>query len=128
MAVALALAGATAGFTAARSPSDTIAISIRNSRFQPAHVTVRAGTPVRFVVTNGDPIAHEFVIGTPAEHRAHERAATEGHDGAPGQADLEIGETQVVPFVFPRPGTLEFACHVPGHFAYGMRGVIRVVA
>jgi uncharacterized cupredoxin-like copper-binding protein len=29
---------------------------------------------------------------------------------------------------FTQPGPLMYACHLPGHFAYGMHGTIDVVA
>ncbi len=82
---------------------------------------------MRFVVRNEDPIAHEFIIGTAAEHLAHERGTDVTHDGAPGAASLAIEETATVEYVFERAGRLEFACHLPGHYAYGMRGTLTVV-
>jgi uncharacterized cupredoxin-like copper-binding protein len=31
-------------------------------------------------------------------------------------------------FTFESPGTYEYACHLPGHVAFGMVGEIEVVA
>jgi uncharacterized cupredoxin-like copper-binding protein len=31
-------------------------------------------------------------------------------------------------FSFHEPGTVLYACHLPGHFAYGMHGRVVVVA
>jgi uncharacterized cupredoxin-like copper-binding protein len=33
----------------------------------------------------------------------------------------------VTTFRFDEPGTVEFACHLPGHYEYGMHGTIEVV-
>jgi uncharacterized cupredoxin-like copper-binding protein len=33
----------------------------------------------------------------------------------------------ITTFTFDEAGTFEFACHLPGHYEFGMRGVIEVV-
>jgi len=103
-----------------------VEIGMRYSRYTPAALTVRAGDTVRFVLRNDDPIAHEFVLGTAEEHALHEEAADESHDDTPGQASLEPGETDTVEYTFTKPGSILFACHRPGHFRYGMSGVVTV--
>jgi uncharacterized cupredoxin-like copper-binding protein len=36
-------------------------------------------------------------------------------------------ETGVTTYTFPSaPGTLVLGCHLPGHFAYGMRAEVRI--
>ncbi|HEX9775140.1 MAG TPA: cupredoxin domain-containing protein [Actinomycetota bacterium] len=108
-------------------PGDrTVRIGIRHSRFDPAALSVRAGETVTFRLDNGDPIAHEFIIGTEAEQARHERGHDETHDGTPGAASLDAGETDTITYTFEKPGELVFACHLPGHYAYGMRGTITV--
>jgi uncharacterized cupredoxin-like copper-binding protein len=121
-AVALTLAAAACG-----GSQGTVDVAIRYSRFEPARIEVPAGTTVTFTVRNEDPIAHEFIIGTLAEQAEHERGTEQTHDGAPGAASLAPGEMQTVSYAFAEPGALEFACHLPGHYGYGMRGTIDVV-
>lgn len=121
--VALSLAAVT---TACSRGSRTIEITVRDSRFSPTRITVARGEQVRFQIVNEDPIAHEFILGTHQEQLAHEQGTDLDHDGAPGAASLAIGETAVVDFTFNQDDPLEFACHLPGHFAYGMRGVLDV--
>jgi len=104
----------------------SIEISIRRSAFEPAAISVEAGSTVTFRIRNDDPIAHEFILGTSAEQAAHEEGTEETHDGAPGAASLEPDETAVVTYTFARAGDLEYACHLPGHYAYGMRGTVTV--
>ena len=103
-------------------------IRIHYSHFSPGEVTVPAGVPVMFTIRNDDPIAHEFIIGTEAEQLRHESGTERTHDGKPGQASLDGGETQTVTFTFAAPGVMLYGCHLPGHYAYGMRGTIRVTS
>jgi uncharacterized cupredoxin-like copper-binding protein len=104
----------------------TVSITIKDSHYSPVTVHAHPGETIRFVVDNTDPIEHEFIIGTHAEQLVHERGTQASHDGLPGQATLDIGETQAVTYTFATAGVLEFACHRPGHYAYGMRGRIVV--
>ena len=106
----------------------TITIDMRYSHYLPAALTVHRGETVRFKLVNEDPITHEFIIGTEAQQLAHETGKQIDHNGVPGQASLAPGETRTISFTFGAPASLLFACHRPGHYAYGMRGTITVVA
>jgi uncharacterized cupredoxin-like copper-binding protein len=108
------------------SADGTITIGARYSRFDPATLEVRAGDPLTFVVTNRDPIPHEFILGTIAEQLEHEEGTDIDHDGTPGAASLAPNETETVTFTFDEPGTYRYACHLEGHYAYGMFGTITV--
>ena len=48
----------------------TVRVDIRYSHFALDGLRVRAGTLVRFVVRNHDPINHEFVVGPAVGARA----------------------------------------------------------
>jgi uncharacterized cupredoxin-like copper-binding protein len=129
--VALAI-GAVAGATAFALPDGdaeprTIEVVMRYSRFEPATIEVDPGETVRFVVRNADPIDHEFILGDAAVQRAHERGTEAYHPPRPGEmsvAPLEVAETT---YTFPdAPGELILGCHLPGHFAYGMRAEVRI--
>jgi uncharacterized cupredoxin-like copper-binding protein len=124
-AVGLVLAGL-AGAPTDGAAARTIHIEIRRSRFVPSNLSVPAGAQVRFLVVNRDPIAHEFILGDAAAQLRHESGTERGHDGAPGQASLAAGERQVVQVRLGRAEMLEYACHLPGHYAYGMRGTLEV--
>jgi uncharacterized cupredoxin-like copper-binding protein len=39
---------------------------------------------------------------------------------------VPAGETATTTFIFTEPGELIIGCHLPGHYAYGMRAVVRV--
>lgn len=124
--VAIGLLACTAACSSAPSRTGAIEIDVRHSRFVPDALTVAAGSEVTFTVTNGDPIAHEFILGTREEQLAHERGRETDHDGSPGAASLEPGEVAEVRYRFERPGTYEYACHLAGHYGYGMVGVVTV--
>jgi uncharacterized cupredoxin-like copper-binding protein len=126
-AVAALLFGA-ALLPACSSGPRAVTIGMRFSRYLPAALTVHAGETVRFTLVNEDPITHEFIIGTAAQQEAHERGTTANHNGEPGQATLQPGETRAISFTFTKAGSLIFACHRPGHYLYGMRGTISVTA
>ena len=115
-----------------RQPGHTVLLSTTDQlRFTPDSVTVRAGDTVAFVVTNAGPIAHDFVVGDESVQQAHERQMADGaSDEMAGGASIELpsATTTTLVYTFGRPGTLLFACHVPGHYAAGMLGSITVTS
>lgn len=116
------------GCTAEAAGEESIVISIRNSRFYPARLSVPAGDPVRFVIRNHDPIDHEFIVGDEAVQQRHEKG-TEAHHGAkPGEVFVPAGETRTTTYTFTGPGVIFFGCHLPGHYDYGMKGAISVTS
>ncbi len=115
-----------------RQPDHTVLLSTTDQlRFTSDSVTVHAGDTVAFVVTNAGTVAHDFVIGDESVQQAHERqmAAGASDDMAGGSSiDLPSATTTTLVYTFDRPGTLLFACHVPGHYAAGMLGTITVTS
>lgn len=112
-----------------RPVSRTIAVTTTDAlRFSPDHISVKAGGTVAFDITQSGALPHEFFIGTPAEQQAHEAEMATGSPmmDEPGAADLLAGGTGSLVYTFDEPGTLEYGCHVPGHYAAGMRGTITV--
>lgn len=91
-------------------------------------MTVRAGEPVTFVVTNSGATDHEFYIGDEAAQADHEqemRADGMMHDDPDG-ITLKAGETKELIHTFDQAGETLAGCHVAGHYAGGMRGTITV--
>ena len=130
--VVVVQAAAASGNRAERGPLGpglvTVELRIEHSRFSPDRLEVVEGTTVRFVVRNDDPIGHEVIVGDEDVHARHERGNEPAHPTVPGEVSvgaLEVAETW---FAFDEQGTVEFACHLPGHLAYGMRGAVEVVA
>jgi len=105
----------------------TIHVDIRYSHFSLDHDHVRAGTLVRFVVHNRDVINHEFVVGPPSVHALHAHGTERAHPPVPGEVSVAPHDTGETILRMDRPGKVEYACHLPGHLAYGMKGEITVV-
>jgi uncharacterized cupredoxin-like copper-binding protein len=132
-AVVLLVAAALAWVGVHRAGADprvrTVVVTIHHSRFQPALVTVAPGSTVRFVLRNTDPIDHEFILGGKAVHQLHEHGTQRYHNG-PGEVSVPAGQERstTVSFNLAAPTELEYACHLPGHYAYGMRGLVRVAS
>jgi uncharacterized cupredoxin-like copper-binding protein len=106
----------------------TVEVGISHSRFDVGSLRVREGTLVRFVVHNDDPIDHELVVGTAEVHRRHRDGSERRHPPVPGEVSVAPGDDALTFYEFTDAGTITYACHLPGHEAYGMRGTIQVVS
>jgi len=99
-------------------------IRIKYSHFDPSLVQVPSRTPITFVVRNDDPIEHEWIVGDDEVHRVH-RTGTEAHHGArPTEISIPAMSTVETTVTFAEPVTWKYICHLPGHEAYGMVGVV----
>jgi uncharacterized cupredoxin-like copper-binding protein len=128
--LAVAAAVVVLSLTAAASPPPerTVYVTIHFSHFDLASLQVSPGETVRFVVTNTDPIDHEFLVGDAQMQQIHELGTEASHGARPGEISVPAGATVSTTFTFPdqlAPGW-EFACHLPGHYAYGMHGPITI--
>jgi uncharacterized cupredoxin-like copper-binding protein len=120
-------AGIVAFADRAESKTQTIDVLMRYSRFHASHFSFPAGTTVTFVIRNGDPITHEFILGSRRLQHRIETTAHPEHDGSvPGQITVYPGTTRTTTYTFGKVGTVLLGCHEPGHYAYGMRGVVEV--
>ena len=102
-------------------------VGIDHSRFSLGTLRVREGTLVELTVRNDDPIGHELIVGDAAVHGAHEQGTERRHPPRPGEVSVGPGDTAMTFFTFDAPGTYEYACHRPGHVAFGMVGEIEVI-
>lgn len=110
-----------------RAEERVIVFTMADSRFRPAALRVEPGTQIRFQVVNDDPIDHELIVGDADVHRRHEVGREGHHHGdVPGEVSVEANGTAVTTYRFTAPGVVEFGCHLPGHWDYGMRGVVTV--
>jgi uncharacterized cupredoxin-like copper-binding protein len=127
---AAALATRAAGSAAGDGADRTVVVTMHHSRFEPVLVRVEPGERVRFLLRNTDPIDHEFILGDDDVQRRHEAGRQRQHHGeVPGERSVAAGQEAATTYTFPNgPGgqVLEFACHLPGPYAYGMRGTVRV--
>ena len=133
----------------AQSVNRVIDIKAEDITYEPNAITVKMGEIVKFVVTNTGKLPHEFVLGDKAEQAKHEKEmqamqnmsmqgmdmknmgsmsmqGMNAMDNDPNGIMLKPGETRVLIWTFTRPGTIEYACYVPGHYAAGMVGTITI--
>lgn len=130
----------------------TIRIKAEDSmRFVPDTLTVKTGQTVKFVITNTGRLTHEFVLAPKSVQKEHEKEMRKmmqsmmQSDGMhmkmggmmqagkmhmqhsdPYELELPAGETKTLIWTFTQPGTLQYGCHEPGHYAAGMVGTITV--
>ena len=100
-------------------------------RFAPDTLQVQAGETIRFVVHNAGKVAHELVLGTDADIRAHAEDMKKGTDHShshAGAAAISVapGQTGELVVTFTQTGTLQMACLIPGHYEAGMKGQVKV--
>ena len=108
-------------------PANKHTIGIHFSRFESGVIEVQAGMPVTIELRNDDPIEHEWIVGDELTHRAHRLGTEPYHDEIPTEVTIPAFGTKTTVVTFDKPGEYAFICHLPGHEAYGMRGVVKVV-
>lgn len=97
-------------------------------KIEPAEMTVPAGVPVTFVVTNTGAIDHEFFLGdeaAQAEHEQEMQADGMAHDEEMG-IGVDPGQTKELTVTFPEAGSILAGCHVAGHYAGGMKASVQI--
>jgi uncharacterized cupredoxin-like copper-binding protein len=120
----------TAPSASASAPATRFEVTLTDAlKMEPAAMTVPAGVPVTFVVTNGGATEHEFYLGDEAAQAEHEKEMAAmggmGHDEPEG-IGLKPGETKELTYTFGAPGMALAGCHVVGHYGAGMRAEITV--
>lgn len=94
-------------------------------------MSVPAGVPVTFVVTNSGTTDHEFYLGDEAAQADHEREMQSmggmTHDEPEG-IGVKPGQTKELTYTFGDPGVTLAGCHLPGHYPSGMKADITVTS
>ncbi len=128
LAVALAFAAITlaGGRPTPPPPSASIEIAIKFSKFVPDSVVVPIGVPVTITLRNDDPIDHEWIVGDEQVHAVHRVGTEPLHPDRPTEVVLPAMASKTTVITFEEAGTLQFICHLPGHEAYGMTGVVTI--
>ena len=106
---------------------DRIEIEMRYSSFTPTEVVVPAGVPTTFVLVDADPIDHEWMVGDAAFHERHRTGTEPVHGMRPEEVTIPAGTARTTTVTFRQPGEYLYICHLPGHEAYGMVGMLRVL-
>jgi uncharacterized cupredoxin-like copper-binding protein len=111
---------------AADDDARTVHVRIHYSHFDPGAFEFEPAETVTFVVENTDPIDHEFILGDRSVQLAHERGTESHHPPRPGEMTVPAGETASTTYTFTEAGGLILGCHLPGHYAFGMRATVSV--
>ncbi len=142
-AIAVLLAACSGGSTSTTAPSAVTASPVAGSsasavevivkltdalKMEPASISVKAGVPVRFVVTNSGATDHEFFLGDEAAQMGHgqEMSATPGMNDDHAGIGLKAGETKTLEYTFAKAGPYLAGCHINGHYTAGMMATITV--
>jgi uncharacterized cupredoxin-like copper-binding protein len=130
-AVVLSLAVACGGGGGAKADR-SVAVTMRDLRFEPDRLEVKAGETVEFVFTNAGASEHEAVIGEEKLQMSQEAGGSDSHAGGHhgsmkvSRVVLSPGRTGTLTYTFDDPGEVLIGCHVPGHWAAGMKATLTV--
>jgi uncharacterized cupredoxin-like copper-binding protein len=131
LAVAAGVLAACGGEGSGTGGVRTVVLDVHHSAFSESTITVRRGEAVRFVIRNHDPIPHELIVGDQTVQDVHEAGTEAHHAPRPGEVSVAPGATAETTYTFTATTAastpLLFGCHLPGHWAYGMKGTIRVI-
>ncbi|MDP1713320.1 MAG: hypothetical protein Q8L41_01120 [Anaerolineales bacterium] len=108
--------------------TNDVKITLTEFGFESSITDFKAGVPYHFVVTNAGSVEHEIMIMAPLQESqmgmAMDMEALDETALAMIEADeLTPGATASFDYTFTEPapaGSLEFACHTPGHYEAGM--------
>lgn len=134
--VAILSAGCTVGGVQNGTDANprVIQLAVDGYRFVPDSMEVVLGETVRFVVANPTDMAHEVYIGTPAEQATDESAHASSMPMQQPKVTTQFGygvflaayDTVEFRYHFSNLDELMIGCHLPGHWAKGMKAVITV--
>ena len=104
---------------AAKKPVD-VQITLTEFKIESSVTDFTVGTPYHFVITNKGALAHDWMI-IPSGEQDESKSLVQVED-----TDLQPNTTVTRDFTFTQAGSLEFACHVKGHYEAGMHTPITV--
>lgn len=109
--------------------AQVIEVSLTDAmRIEPGEMTVKAGVPVRFEVTNAGGLEHEFFVGSKRAQLKHAKEMAGGGmmHGDENGVLVPPGETMTLEMTFQNAGKTLAGCHVNGHYAAGMKARITI--
>ena len=118
----------------AQGNSNEVKITLTDFGIESSRTSFEAGVPYHFVVTNEGQVEHEIMLMTPlTEDQMSMNMDMEEMDAMAlahiEAEDLQPGATAEMDYTFTEPapaGTLEFSCHIAGHYEAGMKLPITV--
>ncbi|NJC95414.1 MAG: hypothetical protein FIB03_03585 [Anaerolineae bacterium] len=118
----------------AQGSAQEVQITVNEFDIQSSMTSFEVGVPYHFVVTNKGSVEHELMVMPPLteDQMGMGMNMSQMDEMALAMveaADLQPGKTASFDYTFTEPapaGTLEFACHTPGHYESGMKLPITV--
>ncbi len=117
-----------------KSQATEVKITLKEFGIESSMTDFQTGVPYHFVVTNEGAVEHEVMLmppvatdsmGTAMNMQELDKTALAMIDAS----DLPSGATASFDYTFTKSataGSLEFACHTPGHYEMGMKLPINV--
>lgn len=104
----------------------TVNVTLKDFSVTSSLTRFKTGVPYHIVITNKGKVAHELMLmkPMPADTTMDMEAMDKMALAIVEEEDLPPGASQTLDITFDKAypaGTLEFSCHVPGHYAPGMK-------
>jgi uncharacterized cupredoxin-like copper-binding protein len=109
-----------------------VKITLKEFGIESSMTDFQVGVPYRFVVTNAGAVEHEIMLMPPVAADSMTMNMEDMDKKALAMipaSDLSAGATSSFDYTFTEAtsqGSLEFACHTPGHYELGMKMPITV--
>lgn len=123
MAALIGLTACSGTASASIGPVD-VQITLSDFTITSSLTTFTVGVAYHFTVKNEGSTAHELQIMPPTTDLVIQDQIQKMALAGIGQNDLPAGATKTLDYTFTQAypqGTLEFACHLPGHYESGMK-------
>ena len=106
-----------------------IKITALDFKYEPSSISVKSGETIKFIITNKGKVDHEFVLGTITEQKEHDKEMLDHPHmkvDDPNGVSIPKGKSESLIWTFTKPMTIQYACHIPGHYAAGMFGNMQI--
>jgi plastocyanin len=102
-------------------------VTMSDFAFNPAQISVPAGSQVNLTLVNDGTLAHEFVIIKKGLQVNAPFEEDQDEDKIYWENEVEAGETESEAFSAPEePGEYQIICGIAGHLEQGMQGTLTV--
>jgi uncharacterized cupredoxin-like copper-binding protein len=129
LAMVASLALAACGSSASSNKPVDVTVTLTEFTIDSSLTTFSQGVPYHFIVTNKGTVNHEFRIIPPVSGQVSQDQINTMTLAAIPESQLAPGSTATLDYTFTKAyaeGSLELACHLPGHYEAGMHVPITV--